>query len=94
LTHTSYAEAGISLQIVPSVAARATAKPFCSANGQFVPGLELAAPDVRSASYLLLDTVNAVRSGRLDEVVNNSNSMCAHIDEMDGYPTILEWFHE
>lgn len=94
LTHTTYAEAGISLQIVPGVAARATAKLFCGTNGQFVPVLELAVPDVRTASYLLLDTINAVQSGRLDQVINNSNSMCAHIDEMDGYPTIFEWFHK
>jgi hypothetical protein len=94
LTHASYTEAGISLQIVPGVAARATAKPFCGANGQFVPGLELTVPDVGTASYLLLDAITAVQSGELDEVINNNKSVYAHIDAMDGYPKVVEWLHE
>lgn len=94
LTRTSYAEAGISLQIIPGVAARATAKPFCDANGKFVPGLELTVSDVRTASYLLLDAITAVENGELDEVIKNRASLCAYIDDIKGYPTILEWFQE
>lgn len=94
LTHASYTEAGISLQIVPGVAARATAKPFCGANGRLVPGLELVVPNVGTASYLLLDAITAVESGELDEVIKNRASLCAYIDDIKGYPSILEWSQE
>lgn len=94
LTHASYAEAGISLQIVPGVAARATAKPFYDANGRLVPGLELVVPNVGTASYLLLDAITAVESGELDKVLANNKSTYAQIDVMDGYPTIFAWVHE
>lgn len=94
LTHISYAEVGISLQIVPGIASRATAKPFCGANGQFVPGLELTVSDIRTASYLLLDAITAVENGELDEVIKNRASLCAYIDDIKGYPTILEWSQE
>lgn len=94
LEHITYADAGISLQIAPGTSPRATVKPFCSADGRLIPGLELVVPDERTASYLLLDTVEAVKGGKLDIIIKSGTSAYAHIDKVDGYPSIIEWLQE
>lgn len=90
----TYADAGISLQIAPGTSPRATVKPFCSAEGRLIPGLELAVPDEKTASYLLLDTVEAVKGGKLDAIIKSGTSAYAHIDKVNGYPSIIEWLQE
>ena len=94
LERISYADAGISLQIAPGTSPRATVKPFCGADGRLIPGLELAVPDEGTASYLLIDTVEAVKGGKLDAIIKSGTSTYAHIDKVDGYPSILEWLQE
>jgi len=91
LEHIAYADAGILLQIAPGSLTSATVKHFCGTNGRVVPGLELFAPDARTASYLLIDTISAVKSGALESNIQSPVTASAYIEDVNGYPSILGW---
>lgn len=90
ITYTD-ADAGISLQIAPGTLPHATVKPFCSADGRLIPGLELVVPDEGTASYLLLDTIKEVKKGALDTIIQKRATASAYIENINGYPTIIGW---
>lgn len=94
LPRITYAEAGIMVQITPGASSKATIKLFCGVKGKFIPGLELVVPDVGTASYLLHDTIAAAKSDELASAIRGGTEMFAHIDKVDGYPTILEWLQD
>lgn len=94
LERIAYADTGISLQIASGTSPRATVKPFCGTDGRLIPGLELAVPDEGTASYILLDTAEAVKGGKLDAIIKSGTSAYAHIDKVGGYPIIIDWLQE
>ena len=87
----TYADAGVSLQISPGVSPSTTVKAFFNAKGRVIPGLEIVAPDERTASYLFLDTAKDVRKGALDYIIQSRATASAYIENISGYPTILGW---
>jgi hypothetical protein len=86
-----YAAPGIFLCVGDSVHELVQLKPFALGSGQIVQGLVVNAKDVRTASYLMWDTINAAKAGTFDALLRAPGSVRAYIEEHSGYPMILDW---
>jgi hypothetical protein len=86
-----YATPRVSLCVGNSVPELVQLKPFSLGSGQIVQGLVVNAKDVRTASYLMWDTINAAKAGTFDALLRAPGSVRAYIEEHSGYPMILDW---
>lgn len=86
-----YAAPGIFLCVGDSVQELVQLKPFSLGSGRIVQGLVVNAKDVRTASYLMWDTINAAKAGTFDALLRAPGSVRAYIEEHSGYPMILDW---
>jgi hypothetical protein len=86
-----FTASGILLSVGDSVEELAQVKPFSLKSGRLVPGFMFKANDVGTASYLLLDTIEAVKAGIFDTLLRTPSVIQAHIERHGGYPTVLGW---
>lgn len=86
-----YAAPRIFLRVGASVQELAQLKPFALSSGEIVQGLLVSANDVGSASYLMLDAIEAARTGTFDTLLRTPGIIGSHIGRNGGYPTIDAW---
>jgi len=83
----SYSETGVSVQVSPAM--RLTVYAVASNAGL---SLTIEASELREAIYLLLDAIEATKSGVFDQILTGKlDRIDAECDYMSGYPQVLEW---
>jgi hypothetical protein len=93
--NTIYAENGVVVRIAPSLTATAQLCKSITSRGNATPGFSITASNVGEAIYLLLDTVDAIKTGVFDRALSNSfESAEADVSYMSGYPQIFGWFND
>jgi hypothetical protein len=86
-----FAASGILLSVSDSVEELAQLNPFSLKSGEIIHGFVVKANDVGTASYLLLNTIEAVKAGTFDTLIRTPNVFQAYIERHGGYPMILAW---